>query len=68
MMYVLQGRGILTIDTKRGKSVVVAAFVHVFPCHRFTPTSDLPRVTLLSICVCRGKVPGTKVAKWVFVF
>ena len=29
-MYVLQGKGILTMDTKRGKSVVVAAFVHIF--------------------------------------
>ena len=37
MMYVLQGRGILTMDTKLGKLVVVAVFVHIFPCHRFTP-------------------------------
>ena len=47
MMYVLQGRGILTMDTKRDKSVVVAAFVHVHLCHWFAPTSDLPWVTLM---------------------
>ena len=47
MMYVLQGRGILTMDTKQDKSVewqCLYTFSHAtnLPC----PTSNLPQVTL----------------------